>query len=98
MTMSAMDFLQTTDFNPTLLNFFLGAIFGNLERQVEPDAWAYFVGDEVVLRINTKDNAPHGECVMFYPDRKPAIVGEFVHGTPSGQWKYFRPNGEPWES
>ena len=74
MKSDVMEFFQSSD-NPTVLELFMGTIFSNMERKIERGAWVYVAGDEVVLRVATKGNLPDGECVLFYPDSKPALIG-----------------------
>ncbi len=95
MGLAAMDFFQTSD-NPTVLELFMSRIFTEIEKTVEDGAWLYYAGDEIVLRVATRRNLPNGECIMYYPDGSPALIGHFRDGDRSGEWKYFRPDGSPW--
>ena len=91
----AMEFLQGSN-NPSVLELFMSMIVTNMEKRVEGSSWLYVAGEEVVLRVDTKGNLPDGECVMYYPDRKPALVGQFAKGDRAGNWQYFRPDGSLW--
>ncbi|MBS1960401.1 MAG: hypothetical protein JST80_13070 [Bdellovibrionales bacterium] len=64
------------------------------DRKKENRTWHYYLGENLRLVVEVKDDLPTGPFTFYYRDGKPAIKGYFERGDRAGDSEYFLPTGE----
>jgi hypothetical protein len=64
------------------------------DRRKESRSWHYYLGEDLRLIVEVKDDLPTGPFTFFYKGGATAIKGHFERGDRVGDSEYFLPTGE----
>jgi antitoxin component YwqK of YwqJK toxin-antitoxin module len=64
------------------------------DRHKEAQTWHYYLGENLRLTVEVKDDLPTGQFTFYYKGGTTAIKGHFDRGDRAGESEYFLPTGE----